>query len=273
MAAGIKILKFLFGIVIVFFLFIFFMVTAITSVPYFTAKHYQMGELPSWEFKVVLESYEPSLNQPRFDCVGWHEFEKMQPQAENQNVYLSREEYNCQGNISVFEREYMTYLSVPEGSCQNISSKFIVQNVDAHTQVVRLRWAQEAHKVRNSYRVDNLAVNPLYSCKFMSAGICVIIFLGSVIALPISAIFFRFCHKKYGKLISAGWAFVLVGLGTINFAVFNHRLSLDPLAENPEFFINRNKTVLMISCILFACAGISFWIHKKKKIRSRGEAQ
>jgi hypothetical protein len=259
-------LKLLFGIVVVFCLFIFFMLTAVTSVPYVTGKHYKNNESPSYVFRVVLEHFEPSLNQLQFECVSWDDFKEMHPQAEDQNVYISREEYNCRGSISVFAREYTTYLSVPEGSCSNISSDFKVQNVDRHTQVVRLRWAQEAFKVRNSYRVDNKGIIPLYLCKFMSAGIAINIFLVSIIAIPITVIFFRFCHKKYGILISAGWSFVLVGLSTLNFAVFNHRLSLDPLTENPEFFISRNKIVLIASCILFVCAGICFWIHKKKRL-------
>lgn len=262
----IKIAKFLFGIAVVFCLFVFFMVTAMISVPHLTSRHFKDNESPSYVFKVVLETSEPSLDQPRFECIRWDDFKKMQPPAENQNVYLSREEYTCQGNISVYEKEYRTYLSVPAGSCANISSDFIVQNVDAHTQVVKLRWAQEAFKVRNSYRVENHTIVPLYLCKFMSSGIAVIIFLVSVIALPISVIFFRFCHKKYGKLISTGWALILAGLSTLNFAAFNHRLSMDTLTENPEFFVYRNKIVLIVSCLLFVCAGVSFWIHKKKKI-------
>ena len=259
-------LKLLFGTVVVFCLFIFFMLTAMISVPYFTSKHYRNNESPSYVFKVVLEYFEPSLNQPQFECVRWDDFKEMFQAAEDKNVYICKEADKCWGYPFVPEREYTTYLSVPEGSCANISSDFKVQNGDAHTQVVRLRWAQEAFKVRNSYRVDNKGIIPLYLCKFMSAGICVMIFLVSVVALPITAIFFRFCYKKYGKLISAGWAFVLVGLSTLNFAVFNHRLSLDPLTENPEFFIFRYKIVLIASCMMFFCAGISFWIHKKIRL-------
>jgi hypothetical protein len=245
------------------------MATAMTSVPYLTSRHYKNDDSPSYFFMVVLEYFEPSWNQPRFECVDWDEFKEMQPQAENQNVYLSREEYTCQGNLSVIEREYTTYLSVPEGSCENVSSVFKVHNVDPHTQVVSLRWAQEASKVRNNYRVDNNGVIPLYFCKFMSAGIAVNIFLVSVIALPITVIFFRFFHKKYGKLISAGLALILLGLSTLNFAAFNHRLSLDLLTENPGLFIFRKKITLIASCIIFACAGVSFWIHKKKRIPTR----
>lgn len=265
-----KLVKFLFGVCVVFCLFILLMVTAMASAPYLTSKHYKNNESPSYVFKVVLEYFEPSLNQPQFECVGWDDFKEMHPQAEDQNVYISREEYKCQDSISVFEREYTTYLSVPEGSCSNISSDFKVQNVDAHTQVVRLRWAQEALKVRNSYRVEANTVIPLYLCKFMSAGIVINIFLVSIIALPVTVIFFRFCHKKYGKLISTGVALILLGLCTLNFAAFNHRLSLDPLTENPEFFIFRNKIVLIASGILFVCAGVSFWIHKKKRLSTRG---
>jgi len=163
------------------------------------------------------------------------------------------------------EREFNAYLSVSEGSCTNISSNFKVQNVDAHTQVVRLRWAQEALRVRNSYRVEANTVAPLYLCEFMSSGIAVSLFLVSIIALPMAVILFRFCHKKYGILISTGVAFILLGLCTLNFAVFNHRLSLDPLTENPEFFIFRNKIVLIASGILFVSAGVCFWNHKRKK--------
>jgi hypothetical protein len=77
--------KFLFGIVVVFGLFFFFMMTAMISVPYFTSKHYKNNESPSYEFKVVLESFEPSLNQPRFECVSWDDFKEMYPQKEKIN--------------------------------------------------------------------------------------------------------------------------------------------------------------------------------------------
>jgi hypothetical protein len=96
----------------------------------------------------------------------------------------------------------------------------------------------------------------------MSAGLAVNMFLISIIALPMTIKFFRFCHKKYGKLIFSGLALVLLGLCTLIFAAFNHRQSLDPLTENPEFFIFRYKVVLIASCIVFVGAGISFLIHK-----------
>ena len=261
-----KMVKFFIALVTVFCLFILFMVTAMSSTPYLTSKHYKNNESPSYVFKVVLESFDSSLNQPRFECVSWDDFKEMHPQAEDQNVYISREEYKCRGSISVFEREYTTYLSVPDGSCENISSNFKVKNVDAHTQEVRLRWSQEASKVRNIYRVDDNTVTPLYSCEFMSAGIAVSIFLGSIIALVMTVIFFGFCYKKYGKLISAGLALILAGLGALNLAAFDRWLSLDPLTENPEFFIFRMKILFIASGILFVCAAISFWMHNKKRL-------
>ena len=62
-------LKFLTGIFVVFILFIFFMLTAMTSVPYFTSKHYENNESPSYIFRVVLEHFEPSLNQSQFEYI------------------------------------------------------------------------------------------------------------------------------------------------------------------------------------------------------------
>jgi hypothetical protein len=186
MACGFfKILKFLFGLGVVFCLFILLMVTAMTSAPYLTSKHYKNNESPSYVFKVVLEYFEPSLHQPQFECVWWDDFKEMFQAAEDKNVYICKETDKCWGYPFVPEREFAAYLSVPEGSCSNISSDFKVQNVDAHTQVVRLRWAQEALKVRNSYRVKANTVIPLSLCKFMSAGIAISIFLVSIIALPV----------------------------------------------------------------------------------------
>lgn len=261
-----KIFKFFLGLIVIFCLFIFFMVTAMASAPYFTSKYYQANESPSSLFYVVLESFDPHLNQDQYQCIRWDEFQDIFQATEVSNVYICRETDICAVYPIVPEREYTTYLSVSEGSCSNISSDFKVQNVDAHTQVVRLRWAQEAFKVRNSYRVDNNGIIPLFLCKFMSAGICIMIFLVSVVALPITVILFRFCHKKCGKFISTGLALILVGLGTLNFAVFNHRLSLDALTETPEDFIFRNRITLIVSCILFVCAAISFWVHRKKRL-------
>jgi hypothetical protein len=54
-----------------------------------------------------------------------------------------------------------------------------------------------------------------------------------------------------------------------NFAVFSHRLYLDPLSQNPEAFIHRVKISTRVAVALFICAAISLWMHKKKKLPAR----
>jgi len=83
-------LKFLTGIVFVLGLFIFFMVTAMTSVPYFTSTHYKNNEAPAYIFRVVLEHFEPSLNQTQFECLRWDDFKEMFRAAEDNNVYICK---------------------------------------------------------------------------------------------------------------------------------------------------------------------------------------
>jgi hypothetical protein len=64
-------------------------------------------------------------------------------------------------------------------------------------------------------------------------------------------------------------AFMPVSLCAFNFAVFSHRLYLDPLSENPEVFLHRVKISIMVAVILFIGAAISFWLHNKKKLPVR----
>jgi hypothetical protein len=267
-----KLIKLLLGLIAITGLSILIGVTAITSIPYFTNRHYKDNESPSSLFYVVLESFDPHLNALQFHCLRWANFQEEFQAAENQNVYIYRETDTGWPYPIVPGREYRTYLSVPSGACSNISSDFKVQNLDVQTQVVRLQWAQEAFKVRNSYRVDDHGVIPLHLNKFMSAGIAINIFLVLIIALPMTALFLRFCHKKYGKLVVAAWALILVGLCTFNFAEFNRRLSLDPLSEDPVFFMFRHKFALMAVVIFFAGAAISFWLHHKKRLPARAQA-
>ena len=166
-----KIIKFFLGLIGIFCLFLLFMVTALTSVPYFTSKQYANNEVPSSLFYVVLESFDPHFNQTRFQCFRLEDFRETFQAAENSNGYICRELDRCYGYALVPEREYTTYLSVPGGSCSNISSDFKVQNLDATSQVISLRWALEAFKVRNSYRVDDSRIVPLHLKKFMSQDI------------------------------------------------------------------------------------------------------
>ena len=266
MAVLFKIAKFLLGVVAVCCLFLFLMITGIISAPLLTSKHYETNESPSYIFNVVLETFDSSLNRPRFECVRWDDFQKIQPQVGSESVYPGKETYTFRGSNCLYEEEYSVYLSVPEGGCDNISSRFIVQNLDAHTQLVRLRWSQEAFKVRNSYRVVENAVVPLHSSKFMSAGIAITMFFIILITLPTIIIGFGICHKKYGKFISIGMAFILLGLGALNMAIFDRRMSLDPLTDNPELFMNRNLIFLFASGILLVGGAIFFWLHKKKRL-------
>lgn len=261
-----KIIKFFLGLIGVFCLFVLFMVTAFTSVPYFTSKHYKNNETPSSLFYVVLESFDPHLNQSLFQCFRWKDFKEVFQATKDSNVYVCREANTCFGYSLVPEREYTTYLSVSGASCSNISSEFKVQNLDATSQVIRLRWAQEAFKVRNCYRVTDNTVIPLHFKKLMSAGIAVSIFLAMIIVVPMIIIFLRFCYKKYGKMIFAGLAFIMAGLSAFNLALFDRRMSLDPLTESPEFFISKMKILFSASGILFICAAILFWINKKKRL-------
>ena len=260
-----KIIKFFLSLIGVFCLFLLFMVTALTSVPYFTAEHYPNNESPSSLFYVVLESFDPHLNQPQFQCLRWNDFKEIFQATEDSSVYICREAKICFGYSLVPEREYTTHLSVPQGSCSNFSSDFKVQSLDGISQVIGLRWALEALKVRNTYRVGDHAIVPLYLKKLMSAGIAVSIFLVVIIALPMTIIFLRFCHKKYGKLIFTGLAFILAGLGALNLAASDRWMSLDPLIENPEFFLLRMKILFSASGIFFVCAVISFWIHRSTR--------
>ena len=262
-----KLFKFIFGLIGIFCLFLLFMVIALTSVPHFTGKHYTNNESPSSLFYVVLESFDPHLNQLQFQCFPWDDFKEDFQAAEGSNVYICREPDRCFGDPIVPDREYTAYLSVSEGSCSNISSDFKVQELNDFSQVVGLRWEQETFKVHNSYHVDDDTVIPLYLKKIMSAGIAVSIFLVMIIVLPLTIIFIRYCHKKYGKCISAGFVFILLGLGALNSALFDRGLSLDPLTENPASFIFQMKILLIVSGILFVCAAISFWVHSKRRLK------
>ena len=262
-------LKLLLGLIAMAGFGILFMVTAITSVPYFTSKQYAPNEAPSALFYVVLETFNPHLNQLQFQCLRWDDFQKIFPQATDKNVYMCREtNTDCDYPI-VPDLEYRAMLSVPKGGCENISSEFKVQHLGAHTQMVRLRWSQEAYRVRNSYSVADKGVIPLHLVKYMSAGICVMIFLVLIIALPLTGLFFHRCHKKYGIYVCTGMAFMLVSLCAFNFARFSHQLYLDPLSENPAVFLDRIKMSTTVAVTLFICAAISFWLHKKKILPTR----
>ena len=268
-----NIIKFLLGIIGAFGLFILILATAMTIASYTTEERYTAGQTPSSLFYVVLESFDPELNQSQFHCFQWDEFKEGFQTTETPNIYICPETDICRYYATGPDIEYSGYLSVPAGSCSNLSSDFVVQNPDAHTQVVRLRWAQEAFRVRNSYRVEYAGITPLHLNKYMSAGIAVTIFLVTLVVLPLTVILLRVCHKKYGKFISIALASVLVGLGALNLAVHDRRMALDPLTENTETFVSRSLILAIAAVTFFVFAGILFWLHKKKQLPYRNKRE
>ena len=267
---GLKTLKSLFGVCIVIGLFFIILTIAITSVPFFTTEHYQADESPSTMFRVVLETYDESLGQSRFHCARWDEFKQMQ--RNEYHEYVSRTESTCGECTSYFETVFSAELSLSEGSCANISSNFRMEYADDHTQVVKLDLNREAYRGHNSYRVENQSVIPLNSCTFMSAGICVGIFFVSIVLLPTIVLIFRFFNKRFGKLIATGFAFALVGLGALNYAVFNHRMSLGRFSDNSQNFIATSWLALVAAVVFFLCAVVCIWIRKKKEMVSNAPA-
>ena len=259
---GLNALKLMFGVCIVIGLFFFIVSVAIISVPLFTTEHYEADQTPSSMFRVVLETYDESLAQSRFLCARWEDFQQMQ--RNEYQEYVSRTELTCGGKPSYIETVYSAELSLSEGYCSNISSDFRVEYADDDTQAVKLNLTQEAYRGYHRYRVDNQTVMPLSSCSLMSSGICVSIGFVSIILLPTIVLMFRYCNKKFGKLIAAGLAFFLGGLCALNFAAFNHRMSLDGISEKSQYFISRGRFSLMAAAILFAGALVCVWIQQKK---------
>jgi hypothetical protein len=261
---GLKGLKLLFGVCIVIGLFFLIVTVAIISVPFFATEHYEADERPSSMFRVVLETYDESLGQSRFHCERWEDFQQMR--RNEYHEYVSKTELTCGESTSVYETVYSAELSLPEGSCTNISSDFRVENTADNTQVVKLKMAQEAYRGNHRYRVVNQTVIPLNSCTFMSSGICVSIFFVSLILLPTIVILFRYFKKRFGNLFATGLAFTLVGLCALNYAVFNLRMGLDRFSDNSQNFIAASWFALMAAVVFFLGALVCLWIRKKNKL-------
>ena len=260
----IKILKFLSGFGIATGLFLLLVGTGIISVPVFTTEHYKAHDSPTINFRVVLETYDEAHEQSQFHCIRWDDFQQMQ--RNDYNEYVSRTKSPREESTVYFETVYYAALSLSEGSCVNTSSDFKVEYLEDNTQIVRLNLAQEAFKWRNSYRVENHTVIPLYSCTFMSAGICISIFLVSIILLPMIILFFRFCKKNFGRPIATGFAFVLVGVCAFIYAAVNWWMSLDDFFENSQSYIFASKYALGVAVVFFLSFLVCIWLQKKKRI-------
>lgn len=170
--------------VLVFFILVY--VISIQTLSYLSTENFKNNESPPLFFRVVLEIFEESLNQKRFDCVRWDDFKEMH--SKDDGIYVD-DFYSW--------RRYKAYLSETNGWCQSMSSEFEVENIGPGRQRVRLRWAQEASKVENHYSVVDNKIVPLYFREFMSADIVVDAFFISLILTPIFIFTFRFCVKKY----------------------------------------------------------------------------
>ena len=81
-------LKLLLGLIAIAGLPILTMGTAITSVPYFTSEHYKTNEAPSALFYVVLETFNPHLEQTQFQCLRWDKFQQNFQATEDKNAYI-----------------------------------------------------------------------------------------------------------------------------------------------------------------------------------------
>ena len=193
-----KIIKFLFYGSVTTVLFIVVCGSSMIMLSYLSTEKYNNSESPHRLFTVVLESFDESLDHTRFDCFKWDDFKKMHPK--DHNIYIDVRELTCGDHFSYFETEYSASLSVNNGSCYNISSNFEVENIGLANQKIKLRWAQEAYKVRNDYYVVDSKIVPLYFRKFVSDTIVIFGFLLGCAVTLIIIIAFRFYMRRHKKL-------------------------------------------------------------------------
>jgi len=183
-----KIIKIIIGTVIIFAFFILAYVISILTLSNLSTENFKNNESPPPYFRVVLEIFDESLNQKRFDCVRWDDFKEMH--SKDDGIYIDK---------SYSWRRYKAYLSETHGWCQSMSSEFEVENIGPGRQRVDLQWAQEASKVENHYSIVDNKIAPLYYREFMSSGIAVNGFLISLVLTPILVSTFSFFRKRYKK--------------------------------------------------------------------------
>ena len=193
-----KIIKFLLYASVTIVLFIVVCGSSMLMLSYLSTENYSNSESPHRLFTVVLETFDESLVQTRFDCFKWDDFKKLR--AQDNNIYTNVEESTCGDRSSYRETEYSASLSSEDGSCHNISSDFKVENLGFEKQKVILRWAQESYKVQNEYYVVDNQVVPLYFRKLVSDDIAVFGFLLGFAFTIIIVIAFRFSMRRYRKL-------------------------------------------------------------------------
>ena len=192
-----KIIKSLFYVSVTIVLFIAVCGSSMIMLSYLSTENYDNSEPPHRFFTVVLETFDESLGQKRFDCFKWDGFKEMQ--FKDHSIYINVEKLTCGDRSSYRETEYIASLSVEDGSCHNLSSDFKVENLGFEKQKVVLRWAQESYRVQNEYYVVDNQVVPLYFRKFLSDDIAINGFLLGVALTLIIIIAFRFYMRRYRK--------------------------------------------------------------------------
>lgn len=192
-----KIIKIIIGAILILVLFIFFNVISMTTLSYLSIEEFENEESPNPLFTLVLETYEEFLDQTKFYCVRWTDFEKMD--CKDPSADISIKKLICVDSNSKWPREYHAYLSVTNGSCSNLSSDFEVETVGSNEQIVRLQWSLEAFKVENHYSVADNKIIPLYFRKFMSSDIVAFGVLISLVLTSVFVLIFSFCINRNRK--------------------------------------------------------------------------
>ena len=72
-----KIIKIIVGTILILVLFIFSNVISMTTLSYLSIEEFKNEESPNPLFTLVLETYEEFLDQTKFYCVRWADFDKM----------------------------------------------------------------------------------------------------------------------------------------------------------------------------------------------------
>ena len=192
-----KIIKIIIGAILILVFFIFANVISMTTLSYLSIEEFKNEESPNPLFTLVLETYEEFLDQTKFYCVRWADFEKMD--CKDPSADISVKKLICVDSTSKWPREYHAYLSVTNGSCSNLSSDFEVETVGPNEQIVRLQWSLEAYKVENHYSVVDNKIIPLYFRKFMSSDIVAFGVLISLVLTLVFVLIFSFCINRYKK--------------------------------------------------------------------------
>ena len=192
-----KTFKLIIKVIIIFVFFILANVISMTTLSYLSIENFKNEESPDPFFMLVFETYDESLDRKRFDCVRWEYFEKMD--CKDPNVDSSVEKMTCVDTSSRWPIDYHAFLSVTNGHCDNMTANFEAETIGHSEQIVSVRWALEASKVKNHYSVVDNKIIPFYYREYSSAGMVVFGFLISLVLTPVFVIIFSRFIKRYKK--------------------------------------------------------------------------